>query len=99
MRIAVTDANIFIDLFEIVWLENLFKIDLEIVTTREVFNELNEPQQESLNKKIELFSEQDLDSHILPHPLLGKLTFREMLYFTIYHVQHHQDLMLKYLED
>ena len=54
---------------------------------------------ERLNKKIDLFSEEDLDSHILPHPLLGKLTFREMLFFTIYHVQHHHNLMLKYLED
>ena len=35
-------------------------------------------------------SEQQLDLLILPHPLLGKLTFREMLYFTIYHVQHHE---------
>lgn len=25
-----------------------------------------------------------------PHPLLGKLTLREMMFFTIYHVQHHE---------
>ncbi len=54
---------------------------------------------DKLIAKIDLFSEEDLDSHILPHPLLGKLTFREMLYFTIYHVQHHHVLMLKYLGD
>lgn len=35
-------------------------------------------------------SEAALDAYILPHPLLGKLTLREMLYFTAYHVQHHQ---------
>ena len=40
----------------------------------------------SLNK----YSEQELDILILPHPLLGKLTLREMMYFTIHHVQHHQ---------
>ncbi len=44
----------------------------------------------SLAKKIDSFSEDQLDQLILPHPLLGKLTLREMLYFTIYHVQHHQ---------
>ena len=33
--------------------------------------------------------EEDLDNYILPHPLIGKTTIREMLYFTIYHVQHH----------
>jgi len=39
--------------------------------------------------KIERFTEDELDKFILPHPLLGKLTLREMIYFTIYHVEHH----------
>jgi hypothetical protein len=41
---------------------------------------------------IKKFTEQELDTMILPHPLLGKLTIREMLYFTIYHVEHHQEI-------
>lgn len=44
---------------------------------------------QSLCRKIEGFHESQLDRFILPHPLLGKLTLREMLYFTLYHVQHH----------
>ncbi|MCZ8215716.1 MAG: DinB family protein [Cyclobacteriaceae bacterium] len=47
---------------------------------------------EQLNK----FTEEDLDKFILPHPILGKLTYREMIYFTIYHVQHHHKLLNKY---
>jgi hypothetical protein len=39
---------------------------------------------------IEKVSEEDLDCYLLPHPILGKLTLREMLYFTIYHVKHHE---------
>lgn len=35
------------------------------------------------------WSEGDLDKHRLPHPLLGKLTVREMLFFTLYHIRHH----------
>jgi len=35
------------------------------------------------------WNEPDLDRYLLPHPLLGKLIVREMLYFTIYHTQHH----------
>ena len=35
----------------------------------------------------------DLDAVLLPHPLLGKLTVREMLFFTVYHVQHHRALV------
>ena len=39
------------------------------------------------------WSDHDLDTVLLPHPLLGKLTVREMLYFTMYHVQHHHALV------
>jgi DinB superfamily len=39
--------------------------------------------------KIEAKQEADLDHCLLPHPLLGKLTLREMLYFTAYHAEHH----------
>jgi hypothetical protein len=45
----------------------------------------------SLCANLNSYSETQLDQFILPHPLLGKLTLREMLYFTIYHVQHHFD--------
>lgn len=44
---------------------------------------------ERLTSAISNFSEEELDTLILPHPLLGKLTIREMLYFTIYHAEHH----------
>jgi|CXWL01.1.fsa_nt_gi hypothetical protein len=42
-----------------------------------------------LCSKIENCDEGKLDVLVLPHPLLGKLTFREMFYFTIYHAEHH----------
>ncbi len=34
-------------------------------------------------------TEQDLDNYLIKHPLLGKITIRELCYFTIYHTQHH----------
>jgi len=52
----------------------------------------------SLQKKINALSEDQLDQYILPHPLLGKLTLREMIYFTIYHVQHHHRLVQNQLK-
>lgn len=48
MRIAITDANIFIDLTKLKALQHLFVMDLEIITTREVYDELYEWQQELL---------------------------------------------------
>ena len=35
------------------------------------------------------WSDRNLDRIQLPHPLLGKITTREMIYFTIHHGQHH----------
>ncbi len=43
-------------------------------------------------------SEKDLDELVLPHPLLGKITLREMLYFTIYHAEFHENAVKKYTE-
>lgn len=48
-----------------------------------------------LCKAVEAYAESKLDHYILPHPLLGMLTIREMLYFTIYHVEHHKKLVLQ----
>ena len=47
----------------------------------------------TLCNRTESFSETQLDRLILPHPLLGKLTLREMLYFTAYHALHHHQLV------
>jgi hypothetical protein len=35
------------------------------------------------------WSEHDLDKYVLPHPLLGTMTVREILFFTLYHNLHH----------
>jgi uncharacterized damage-inducible protein DinB len=47
----------------------------------------------ALNK----WSEEDLDKYRLPHPILGKLTVREMLFFTLYHNTHHVNNVRKLL--
>jgi hypothetical protein len=46
-------------------------------------------QKQKLIAKVEKQEEKDLDTYILPHPLLGKVTLREMLFFTIHHNEHH----------
>lgn len=51
-----------------------------------------------LDRALQRYSEAQLDLYILPHPLLGKLTLREMMYFTMYHVQHHEAITLRNLE-
>jgi len=35
------------------------------------------------------WNDPQLDKYIVPHPLLGKITLRELGYFTIFHTEHH----------
>lgn len=49
MRLAITDANIFIDLIKLDLMVYLFNIELEVFTTSEVLEELNDRQAEVLN--------------------------------------------------
>ncbi|MBX7119408.1 MAG: DinB family protein [Gemmatimonadaceae bacterium] len=44
---------------------------------------------EALCAAIARWPEPALDAHRLPHPLIGRLTVREMLLFTVYHNRHH----------
>ena len=49
----------------------------------------------SIQKK---WTDPQLDQYIAPHPLLGKITLRELGYFTIYHTKHHNDIILERLK-
>jgi len=44
---------------------------------------------EKLNRKMGLFSEAQLDRLLVPHPLMGKMTLREILMWNAYHMEHH----------
>ena len=47
-------------------------------------------QYEKFSTKIEKnWDEESLENYLIPHPLLGKLTVREMIMFTAYHTLHH----------
>lgn len=50
------------------------------------WNEIGEKLAARVEKHWE---EEKLDQYLVPHPLLGKLTIREILFFTIYHTHHH----------
>lgn len=36
---------------------------------------------------------EQFDNYIVKHPLLGKITLRELCYFTIYHTRHHLEII------
>jgi hypothetical protein len=49
----------------------------------------------NLKEIVAKWSDNQLDSYLMPHPLLGKITIREMLFFTILHTEHHFVAMQK----
>lgn len=56
------------------------------------FNEEKETMQRFITKT----SEKNLSKYVIPHPLVGKMSFREFVYFTAYHTEHHFELMKQY---
>lgn len=63
--------------------------DLDDRAWRELILERWRTAGADLDSALGKWSEGALDRHRLPHPVLGKLTVREMLFFTLYHNRHH----------
>lgn len=40
-------------------------------------------------------TEENLDNYLVKHPLLGRITLRELCYFTIFHTKHHLESINK----
>jgi len=50
-------------------------------------------QNNKLCNVLQKYNEANLDRYLLPHPLLGKITLREMMFFTVYHNEHHLQIL------
>ena len=50
-------------------------------------------EEKKLQYKTRRISDKNLDTVILPHPLMGKMPVREIIMWTAYHVEHHTSTM------
>lgn len=48
-----------------------------------------------LQKKLNNTKDKDLDTLLLPHPLMGRMTLREIIMWTAYHTAHHTETLKK----
>jgi len=48
-----------------------------------------ETEHQKMQKLFDKWKDKDLDSYIVPHPLLGKMTLREIVMWTAYHTECH----------
>lgn len=62
----------------------------------DTFNKAMENLTNTISTK---WNDDQLDRFLAPHPLLGKITLRELGYFTIYHTQHHLAIIKERLND
>jgi len=47
----------------------------------------------TLLKKFQKWNDTDLDTYLLPHPLLGRMTIREIMMWNAYHTEHHYNIL------
>lgn len=52
-------------------------------------------QNKKLQYKVRKVSDLNLDSLVIPHPLMGKLTIREIIMWTAHHTEHHTKILIK----
>src|SRR5690606_28560050 len=52
----------------------------------------------TIQNLLQAYSDEELDTLVIPHPLLGKMTIREMFYLMTYHATHHLRQTEKNLE-
>ena len=52
-------------------------------------------QQKKLQYKTKKISDKNLDTLVIPHPLMGKMTIREIIMWTAYHTEHHLTTLKK----
>lgn len=64
---------------------------IEDLDSEQMFHYWNLSSGKFRDRLNELWSEELLDRRYVPHPLLGKLVAREMMYFIIHHTKHHLD--------
>jgi hypothetical protein len=46
-----------------------------------------------LNRKMAGYSDAQLDNLLVPHPLMGRMTLREILMWNAYHTEHHHKIL------
>ena len=58
-----------------------------------ILNRLQVENKKLQYKTLNHWSDKQLDTYILPHPLMGKMPVREIIIWAAYHVEHHTEIL------
>ena len=53
-------------------------------------------ENKKLQKATHIWSDKNLNTLLIPHPLMGKMTVREIIMWTAYHTEHHTRIIQEY---
>ena len=69
--------------------------DMPIITLTNKISYISKLEKEKMKliKKFQKWTEHDLDTYLLPHPLMGRMTIREIVIWTAYHTEHHYKIL------
>ena len=72
-----------------------FNQDLKtpIISDREELLAMLQMENKKLQAKTNTWKDKHLDSILIPHPLMGRMTVREIIMWTAYHTQHHTTIL------
>ena len=76
------------------------KLKEPILKNRERLINRLQIQNKKLQYKVRKVSDLNLDTLVIPHPLMGKMTLREIIMWTSHHTEHHTNILIhNYSED
>ncbi len=52
-------------------------------------------QNKKLQNKVKKWSDKNLDTYLLPHPLMGRMPIREVVMWSAYHIEHHTTTLIE----
>ena len=52
-------------------------------------------ENKKLQYKTNKWTDEQLDTYVLPHPLMGKMPVREVIMWTTYHIEHHTKTLME----
>lgn len=62
-------------------------------TIKTVYISKLDKEKTKLIKQFQKWNDKDLDTYLVPHPLLGRMTIREIVMWTAYHTEHHSKIL------
>ncbi|TMM31423.1 DinB family protein [Polaribacter aestuariivivens] len=69
------------------------KLKKPVLKNRERLLNRLQIQNKKLQYKVNKISDLNLDTLVIPHPLMGKMTIREIVMWTAYHTEHHTNIL------